>query len=93
MKQEASDRVRLEDQRFARKALTIPFYLINIQKNFQPRVATAEVVNKISMYKRECPSIFAWEIRDRLLAEGVCSNDNIPSVSKQKYRFYPLLTL
>lgn len=51
----------------------------------KPRVATAEVVSKISSYKRECPSIFAWEIRDRLLQEGVCTNDNIPSVSKQFY--------
>ncbi|KAF3854216.1 hypothetical protein F7725_022271 [Dissostichus mawsoni] len=47
----------------------------------KPRVATQEVVGKIAHYKRECPSIFAWEIRDRLLAEGVCTNDNIPSVS------------
>ncbi|XP_030566641.1 paired box protein Pax-6 isoform X1 [Drosophila novamexicana] len=47
----------------------------------KPRVATAEVVSKISQYKRECPSIFAWEIRDRLLQENVCTNDNIPSVS------------
>ncbi|XP_055605675.1 paired box protein Pax-6 isoform X1 [Uranotaenia lowii] len=47
----------------------------------KPRVATAPVVNKISDYKAECPSIFAWEIRDRLLSEGVCNNDNIPSVS------------
>ncbi|XP_043268832.1 paired box protein Pax-6-like isoform X2 [Venturia canescens] len=47
----------------------------------KPRVATAEVVGKISLYKSECPSIFAWEIRDRLLQEGVCTNDNIPSVS------------
>ncbi|KAJ8909625.1 hypothetical protein NQ315_010455 [Exocentrus adspersus] len=46
----------------------------------KPRVATAEVVSKISSYKRECPSIFAWEIRDRLLQEGVCTNDNIPSL-------------
>ncbi|KYN07309.1 Paired box protein Pax-6 [Cyphomyrmex costatus] len=46
----------------------------------KPRVATAEVVNKISLYKSECPSIFAWEIRDRLLQEGVCTNDNIPSL-------------
>nr|KAF7439560.1 hypothetical protein H0235_001951 [Vespula pensylvanica] len=45
----------------------------------KPRVATAEVVSKISLYKSECPSIFAWEIRDRLLQEGVCTNDNIPS--------------
>ncbi|TMW46736.1 hypothetical protein DOY81_008184, partial [Sarcophaga bullata] len=47
----------------------------------KPRVATAEVVAKISYYKRECPSIFAWEIRDKLLQDGVCTNDNIPSVS------------
>ena len=47
----------------------------------KPRVATSDVVSKIAQYKRECPSIFAWEIRDRLLSEGCCSNDNVPSVS------------
>lgn len=47
----------------------------------KPRVATPPVVQKIAEYKRECPSIFAWEIRDRLLSEGICTNDNIPSVS------------
>lgn len=56
----------------------------------KPRVATPEVVGKIAQYKRECPSIFAWEIRDRLLAEGVCSNDNIPSVRpKRTVSFLP----
>lgn len=47
----------------------------------KPRVATSDVVGKIAQYKRECPSIFAWEIRDRLLSEGCCTNDNVPSVS------------
>ncbi len=47
----------------------------------KPRVATSDVVQKIAAYKRECPSIFAWEIRDRLLNENVCNQDNIPSVS------------
>ncbi|KAL5103523.1 Paired box protein Pax-6 [Taenia crassiceps] len=47
----------------------------------KPRVATGEVVLKIAAYKRACPSIFAWEIRERLLQEGVCSQANIPSVS------------
>lgn len=47
----------------------------------KPRVATAEVVTKIAQYKIECPSIFAWEIRDKLLQDGICTNDNIPSVS------------
>lgn len=57
----------------------------------KPRVATPEVVSKIAQYKRECPSIFAWEIRDRLLSEGVCTNDNIPSVSSP--RSFPLPAL
>lgn len=47
----------------------------------KPRVATSDVVLKVAQYKRECPSIFAWEIRDRLLAEVVCNQDTIPSVS------------
>lgn len=53
----------------------------------KPRVATSSVVNKIADYKRECPSIFAWEIRDRLLSEAVCNNDNIPSVSTSSIYF------
>ncbi|XP_072047391.1 paired box protein Pax-6-like isoform X2 [Amphiura filiformis] len=47
----------------------------------KPRVATPGVVQQIAIYKRECPSIFAWEIRDRLLAEKMCTQENIPSVS------------
>ncbi|XP_044316613.1 paired box protein Pax-6-like [Drosophila rhopaloa] len=46
----------------------------------KPRVATTPVVQKIADYKRECPSIFAWEIRDRLLSEQVNNSDNIPSI-------------
>ena len=50
----------------------------------KPRVATPGVVGKVAEYKRECPSIFAWEIRDRLLSEGVCHTDNVPSVSSNQ---------
>ncbi len=39
------------------------------------------MVTKIEDYKQENPSIFAWEIRDRLLQEGVCDKNNVPSVS------------
>lgn len=59
----------------------------------KPRVATQPVVNKIAEFKRECPSIFAWEIRDRLLSEGVCNNDNIPSVSTNNFLVLAVLNL
>ncbi len=35
----------------------------------KPKVATPEVVGKIEQYKRENPTVFAWEIRERLLEE------------------------
>ena len=46
----------------------------------KPRVATSTVVRKVTIYKQESPSMFAWEIRDRLLQDGVCNQDNLPSV-------------
>ena len=47
----------------------------------KPKVATPHVVETISKYKKENPTMFAWEIRDRLLTEGICSQENVPSVS------------
>ena len=41
----------------------------------KPKVATPEVVGKIEGYKRENPTIFAWEIREKLISDG-------------KHRFY-----
>ncbi len=36
----------------------------------KPKVATPAVVSKIEQYKRENPTIFAWEIRERLISES-----------------------
>ncbi|XP_069123925.1 paired box protein Pax-2a-like isoform X6 [Argopecten irradians] len=47
----------------------------------KPKVATPKVVDAITRYKHENPTMFAWEIRDRLLAEQVCTSENVPSVS------------
>ncbi|XP_039966379.1 paired box protein Pax-3-like isoform X3 [Bactrocera tryoni] len=47
----------------------------------KPKVATPAVVSKIEQYKRDNPTIFAWEIRERLISEGVCTNATAPSVS------------
>ncbi|KAL5264476.1 hypothetical protein ACHWQZ_G005538 [Mnemiopsis leidyi] len=46
----------------------------------KPKVATPEVVAIISEYKRRNPSMFAWEIRDRLLMDGMPAN-KVPSAS------------
>ncbi|XP_077342156.1 paired box protein Pax-1 isoform X1 [Lithobates pipiens] len=47
----------------------------------KPRVTTPNVVKHIREYKQGDPGIFAWEIRDRLLADNVCDKYNVPSVS------------
>ena len=47
----------------------------------KPKVATPPVVTKIVQYKQQNPTIFAWEIRDRLVEEGICDRDSTPSVS------------
>lgn len=47
----------------------------------KPRVTTPKVVAYIKELKNKDPGIFAWEIRDRLLSDGVCDKYNVPSVS------------
>ncbi|CAJ0937177.1 unnamed protein product, partial [Mesorhabditis belari] len=47
----------------------------------KPKVATPRVVDCITGYKRNNPTMFAWEIRERLLREGICDAENVPSVS------------
>ncbi|XP_069675886.1 protein gooseberry-like [Periplaneta americana] len=47
----------------------------------KPRVATPEVEQRIEEYKKENPGIFSWEIRDRLIKDGLCDRSNAPSVS------------
>ncbi|KAM6092019.1 paired box protein Pax-4 [Theristicus caerulescens] len=47
----------------------------------KPRMATPEVVARIAQLKLEQPSLFAWEIRRQLHAEGICASNRTPSVS------------
>lgn len=44
-------------------------------------MATPRVVQTIASYKRANPTMFAWEIREKLLEERVCDAENVPSVS------------
>lgn len=47
----------------------------------KPKVATPSVVDAIAEFKRVNPTMFAWEIKERLVAEGICDADKVPSVS------------
>merc|ERR1712087_466446 len=40
----------------------------------------SSLLGKIGDYKRENPTILACEIRERLISEGVCTNNTAPSV-------------
>uniref|UniRef100_A0A8C8H9D6 Uncharacterized protein n=1 Tax=Oncorhynchus tshawytscha TaxID=74940 RepID=A0A8C8H9D6_ONCTS len=46
----------------------------------KPRqVSTPDVEKRIEEYKRENPGMFSWEIRDKLLKDGVCDRSTVPS--------------
>ncbi|KAI3357239.1 hypothetical protein L3Q82_015472, partial [Scortum barcoo] len=46
----------------------------------KPRqVATPDVEKRIEEYKRDNPGMFSWEIRDKLLKDGVCDRSSVPS--------------
>lgn len=47
----------------------------------KPRVATPEVETRIQDYKRENPGIFSYEIKERLIREGICDRSSVPSNS------------
>ena len=47
----------------------------------KPRLATPDIEVKIESYRKENPSIFSWEVRDRLIKEGICDRTNAPSIS------------
>lgn len=54
------------------------------------QVATPDVEKRIEEYKRENPGMFSWEIRDKLLKDGVCDRGTVPSgeASSGKHHFF-----
>ncbi|XP_073822103.1 paired [Musca autumnalis] len=47
----------------------------------KPRITTPEIESRIEEYKRANPGIFSWEIRDKLIRDGICDRTTAPSVS------------
>lgn len=58
------------------------------------QVATPDVEKRIEEYKRENPGMFSWEIRDKLLKDGVCDRSTVPSgeASSGKLHFFFLIS-
>ncbi|GLV34829.1 gooseberry-neuro [Carabus blaptoides fortunei] len=48
----------------------------------KPRVATSEIEARIEQLKKEQPGIFSWEIRDKLIKEGVSDPPSVSSISR-----------
>ena len=47
----------------------------------KPKVELAVLVKKVEEYKERNPGIFSWEVKERLVEEGVCTEENVPSIS------------
>ena len=47
----------------------------------KPKVMTPKLTQKVREYKRRNPSIYAWNIRDKLLKDRVCRANTLPSIS------------
>uniref|UniRef100_A0A914XE41 Paired domain-containing protein n=1 Tax=Plectus sambesii TaxID=2011161 RepID=A0A914XE41_9BILA len=46
-----------------------------------PRKSLPAVVNAIIKYKTEQPTLRTWELRDRLLTDGLCDSTTLPTTS------------
>ncbi|CAF0758622.1 unnamed protein product [Didymodactylos carnosus] len=47
----------------------------------KPKVATPKVIDAITQYKKNQPTMFAWEIKEKLVTERICDTKTVPSVS------------
>lgn len=65
------------------------FLHVHVISNLK-QVATPDVEKRIEEYKRENPGMFSWEIRDKLLKDGVCDRSTVPSgeASSGKLHFF-----
>ncbi|XP_074602066.1 protein gooseberry-like isoform X2 [Brevipalpus obovatus] len=47
----------------------------------KPRMVSPEIERRIEEIRREQPTIFSWEIRDKLIKENLCDRTTAPSIS------------
>ena len=61
------------------KALKAHIRWIHLEENKK-----SLIINAIYTYKSENPGIFNWEIRDKLLKQNVCHEQNVPTLDTIK---------
>ena len=47
----------------------------------KPKIDTEKIEQKVKEYQTKNPGIFSWEIKDKLVEEGLCSEESVPSIS------------
>ena len=45
------------------------------------RDVSSEVKNKIEEYRRTTPGIFSWEVKEKLVGDGLCTKENLPPLT------------
>ena len=45
------------------------------------RDVSSEVKNKIEEYRRTAPGIFSWEVKEKLVADGLCTRESLPPLT------------
>ena len=45
------------------------------------RDVSTEVKNKIEEYRRAAPGIFSWEVKEKLVADGLCTKETLPPLT------------
>ena len=47
----------------------------------KPKVDSDQIEAKVKEYQAKNPGIFSWEIKDKLVEDGLCSEETVPSIS------------
>ncbi|CAF1643794.1 unnamed protein product, partial [Didymodactylos carnosus] len=55
-------------------------FSIKIKNKTKQRI-TQRITQEILNLKQKCPTIFAWEIQQQLLQNGICKPQNLPSAN------------
>ena len=47
----------------------------------KPKVDSDQIEAKVKEYQTKNPGIFSWEIKDKLVEDGLCTEETVPSIS------------